>query len=52
MVFTYGSLLCVCVSVLEGLGAQNACMPFHDSDKMVSELLKFIPARANVLTSL
>lgn len=33
-------------------GAQNVYMPFHDSDKMVSELLKFIPARVNVLTSL
>lgn len=33
-------------------GGKNACMPFHDSDKMVSELLKFIPARVNVLTSL
>lgn len=31
--------------------AQSAALPLDDSDKMVSELLKFIPAMVNVLTS-
>ena len=43
--------MCVCLCG-EQLGAHIAYMPLRDSDKMFSELLKFIPARANVLTLL